>query len=80
MRTLKSATKFVFTIEECNHIREVENIIDLIYNGMTDDERFLDQDEYDMENIEDFFDAFRKAIERGVGENGEATIECEKIN
>ena len=79
MKTLKSATKFVFTIEECNHIREVENLIDLIYNAMDSNETFLGEDEYNMQDLEDFFSDFVKTIEKSVGVNGEATIECERM-
>ena len=80
MKTLKSATRFVLTVEECNHIREVKNLIDLIYNGMSEDETFLGQDEYGMQDMTDFFLDFIKAIEKGVGINGEATVECGKMN
>lgn len=80
MKTLKATTKFVLTVEECNHIREVENIIDLIYNAMEPSEMFLDMDEFEMQDIGDFFSNFIKAIEKGVGVDGEATIECDKMN
>ena len=80
MRTLKSATKFVLTLEEYNHIQEVENIIDLIYNAMEPNETFLGQGEYNMQDLADFFSDFIKALEKGIGVDGQATIECEKIN
>ena len=71
MKVIATHTKFEFNMEERKALEIVENLIDLIYNAMREDERFLDNDEFEMQDISDFFDRFERALNRNEG-----VIEC----
>ena len=79
MKVEKSATKFIFTIGDSNLVKEAGYLIDFICDEINENETFLGQDKYDIQNIVDFFSDFIKAIEKGIDIDDEVTIECEKM-
>ena len=71
MKVITTHTKFEFNKGEREAIKTVNNLIDLIYNAIEEDEVFLDLGAYEMQDVSEFFDRFEKLMEQNGG-----FIEC----
>lgn len=71
MKVTTTHTTFEFTMEEKKALETVSNLIDLIYNAMGEDERFLGYDECGVKDMVYFFDEFDKVFSKNVN-----VIEC----